>query len=373
VENVSPKWNEGEGWTLSQEPFLEIGAVEDAPAYMLSQIVSPRMLSDGGVALIDFASTEVRLFDASGRHLRSMGRAGQGPGEFIVPGNLTVFPGDSIGVWDVVGRRMTVFSQDGSVGRVFSLEPHPSAFQRPEFLHLFPNGDILANGVPTPDEQTVVQTGMRWSQSVLLKYSSNGENPVVLAEVDRGACDPRREGECSGIAYGAPRSVSLHKDRIVRSHPDRNEFVISDNNDVPFLIVRGAAPLEPITDLMRTEFREAVIAGSAGTAASRAAFVDRAYFPENVPGYSSFLISETGDIWAREFHIESSFFGFPPVFPPRTTPTRWTVYDSDGIQLGDVESPLDFAILEVGSAYVLGIGRGEFDVQRIQVFGLIKP
>jgi hypothetical protein len=38
----------------------------------------------------------------------------------------------------------------------------------------------------------------------------------------------------------------------------------------------------------------------------------------------------------REYRVENAPFGYPPTFPERTDPVRWTVYDPDGLQLGDI-------------------------------------
>src|SRR5690606_5816123 len=86
VRNLAPAWSGSaeDAWSLSLEPILEIGVLEGDPAYMFSQMRGPRRLSDGSIVVLDGATSEVRIFDAEGRHLRTFGRKGQGPGEFQV-------------------------------------------------------------------------------------------------------------------------------------------------------------------------------------------------------------------------------------------------------------------------------------------------
>jgi hypothetical protein len=66
--------------TWSLEPELRIGSLDDGP-YALSSVshvvVSPRT---GAVFIAQFG--RIGVFDAAGRHLRTFGRRGEGPGEF---------------------------------------------------------------------------------------------------------------------------------------------------------------------------------------------------------------------------------------------------------------------------------------------------
>lgn len=181
VENVAPAWGAGEGWRLSDEPVLEIGLLEGEPAYLFSQIIGPRRLSAGSLALIDVASRELRIFDADGRHVRSFGRGGEGPGEFQFPLGLLLAPGDSLLVWDAGLRRASIFSSAGELGRTFRLGDSPEAFRYPEAVGIFTGGDLLASG-SVPIEAQQARTGPRWSHNVLVRYASD----VGVARDDLG-------------------------------------------------------------------------------------------------------------------------------------------------------------------------------------------
>lgn len=67
--------------------------------------------SRGNVYVTDpFGEVGVRQFDARGRYLRTIGRKGQGPGQFMAIGSVAIGPGDSIHVFHA-GH--SVFSTDG--------------------------------------------------------------------------------------------------------------------------------------------------------------------------------------------------------------------------------------------------------------------
>ena len=95
-------------------------------------------LSDGSVAVVDRASAEIRIFDASGRHVRSMGQRGEGPGEFTDAFILWVTAGDTLWVGNYYPWSYTVFTAQGQFVRSIRLEP------------VYPNpsdaGGVLENG-----------------------------------------------------------------------------------------------------------------------------------------------------------------------------------------------------------------------------------
>lgn len=266
VENMGPAWGEGEAWSLSEEPLLEIGVIEGPTPHMFSRIRAPRRLADGSIALIDGASRELRVFDRAGRHVRSMGREGEGPGEFQTPIRLWATE-DSLVVWDATARRASVYSTEGQLERVFQLAHHPGEYRPADLRGIFDDGDVLASAAPPLDGR--VRSGARWSTYLLLRFPPEGDDPVQLGRAETTQCDPARDGECSFLAYGATGSFTLHDDRIYIGRPDWNEIRVLDSNGDLQSRIRGATPLQPVTETMCEEFREAVVAGDPSRAAQR--------------------------------------------------------------------------------------------------------
>src|SRR5690606_16795253 len=81
-EDTAAVWPEGGGWHLSPEPLVEIGVLDGAPEDQLFRVVGARRLGDGRIVVANSGTHELRFYDAQGRHLRSVGREGEGPGEF---------------------------------------------------------------------------------------------------------------------------------------------------------------------------------------------------------------------------------------------------------------------------------------------------
>src|SRR5688572_24674597 len=67
---------------ISAEPLAEIGVTEGPPEYQLFRVASGRRQSDGTIVIANGGTMELRFYDAAGTHIRSVGREGEGPGEF---------------------------------------------------------------------------------------------------------------------------------------------------------------------------------------------------------------------------------------------------------------------------------------------------
>lgn len=104
---------------LSQSPGLP-ASNQFVPAPDLSIHGLPHPLDVGGLGrgsltVLDRADSRVVILDEAGRTVRTLGRAGDGPGEFRDPISMaTSGDGQRIAVWDRTGR-LTVLRVDGSV------------------------------------------------------------------------------------------------------------------------------------------------------------------------------------------------------------------------------------------------------------------
>src|SRR5688572_10255310 len=97
IDNASPLWTDSAAaWRMDETPSLEIGVVEGAPEYQFSGIRRALRLPNGEFLIADGGSRELRFYDAGGNHLRSSGRAGEGPGEFRVISLLERYGTDSL-------------------------------------------------------------------------------------------------------------------------------------------------------------------------------------------------------------------------------------------------------------------------------------
>jgi hypothetical protein len=106
---VQPLYGD-EAWAIT--PELTIGEKEGAPEYMFQ---SPRGLAvndQGDIYVLDFGAREIKMYDKQGRHIKTIGRRGQGPGELYLPLSILWTEQDRL----LVGgfTRLSYFDQDGT-------------------------------------------------------------------------------------------------------------------------------------------------------------------------------------------------------------------------------------------------------------------
>lgn len=153
-------------------------------------------------ARLDIALTlrqdfQVRVYDANGKRLATIGRRGQAPGEFMSP-QVQGWLSDTIWVYDGSLRRHSYFTREGRLLRTVPLETsgrdvrvlHDSASAR--LADFFPwarreDGTLVGAATIVRNEKS----GIRQRESVVSSYSSDG-TAIKLANTDH---DSRWEAE----------------------------------------------------------------------------------------------------------------------------------------------------------------------------------
>jgi hypothetical protein len=98
--NAAPAWAKGQEWRM--ERVAVIGASNDQG---FGRIVDVALDAGGRVWVADGLKNEIRVFSPEGRAVRTVGRKGGGPGEFLMLAGMD---------WDPAGRLWTV---DGASAR----------------------------------------------------------------------------------------------------------------------------------------------------------------------------------------------------------------------------------------------------------------
>ncbi len=129
-------------WRVAMDGSIRIGRPDDHERdspYQFGRPVGVARLRSGSVAVADLHAVQVRVFDAAGRFEQSIGRRGQGPGEFTVITGVHAIRGDSLVVTE--GSRWSVFDETGVHVRSSRLTPEGITF--PEIVEVFSDGTLL--------------------------------------------------------------------------------------------------------------------------------------------------------------------------------------------------------------------------------------
>lgn len=95
------------------EEELSIGEADGDEAYMLNRPQDVQVSEDDTIYILDWSDVCIKVFDPKGKYLRTIGRKGQGPGEFEFLTYMALSSDKRIFVMDSVNRRIVVFDIKG--------------------------------------------------------------------------------------------------------------------------------------------------------------------------------------------------------------------------------------------------------------------
>ena len=352
---------------VDPEPLLRIGERDGAEEYLFSSIGQAFLLEDGRLVVSDQGVDEIRVFDPGGIFLNTVGRSGEGPGEFSGVTGLWLTPDGLIGVWDRGNLRVSTFRPDGelvSTSRV-NVEGEAGHSQTPEVLFgSFRNGDIalasLEFGGPPNTPEAIPD---RW---VVARFGPDGEARGALGDL-RGM--RRLRGQ--PIPFTPLPRVAILADSLFAA--DGYEAAIN---------VRGAEGV-----VGRTITLPAVDRSADGDAAWAALEVElRARnrdmylgmletLPRSseLPQIGGLLADDRGLLWVKRYDApgDALWLGFGPSMRPGAG-GEWLLVRPDGEVLGMVRMPERLTPLHIASDRLLGIQRDELDVERIVIHRLAR-
>ena len=101
-------------YTFSLEEDLSLGGDPNKENYYFPRRASLTVDDHGNIYVLDSGNYRIQKYDSSGNYLLSIGRQGQGPGEFQYPSNLSLDAKGNLLIFDSMTRAIKVFAQDGT-------------------------------------------------------------------------------------------------------------------------------------------------------------------------------------------------------------------------------------------------------------------
>jgi len=201
---------------------LCLGEAEGREAYMFSRI-SFDVDAAGNIYVLDLKDADIRVFDAEGRFTRTIGRQGQGPGEFQSPYTVIITPGSQIFVQDGRSRLMSLFSLEGRYLKRVSAANH-----------------LLLLGLKIDTESNAVAVFSEFESSGIRKYDPEFKPIFTVFELPR---DPKELN--TGYLPGPDMGFSLlPTDYIVWGYS--TEYLISVVNPQGRLVKKISRAWDPV-------------------------------------------------------------------------------------------------------------------------------
>lgn len=354
-------------WALDATPMLQIGGTTDEGPSAFADIMGVVRLGDGRIAVANQRPSEIRLFDASGRFLRSLGRNGQGPGEFnLILWRLLRSADTLIGIDN--SMRAQVFDPLGELRRSLPRARPPASRGNPARLAFDADGSAVVQAVELTSQTTAPDADVFLR---ITRESPDAERHVEILRLlsyrpiaVRGAA-PRFE------VYGPRGAVVASGTRICSGYTAVLALTCHDREGRPVIVIRRAVAPREITEEDRVHFREAYLAANKGTDPRVIASIKESnrltQFANRAPAFGRMVLATSGELWVSEFDRSEGSLG-PPGFRTRAAPLRWSVFADDGTWLSDIVLPARFTPHEMGFDYVIGASLDTDDVERITMY-----
>lgn len=348
--------------TFSEEPVLIIGDNEEDDNQWFSMIRGIGRLSDGSVVAVDRQSAQVRVYDASGRHLRSMGQRGRGPGEFTDPFQLWITPGDTLWVGNTRPWSYTVFTAQGAFVRRVGLDPpYPNPSRA---------GGVLDNGYTVNAREDGLYTPEFGAPDTLIVEIHDPAGKLV-GSLDRipngttGEVSEAPERFLISVLFESSAEVDAMGSTIALAHGSKPEVRVLDDEANLRKIVRWSEPDRQVSHAdiraWRSDYRESNTQPSSGDWDQGD---DAIVSPERpaadvFPAISSVKIGRDGRIWVRQYDRPRQDRG-------------WLAFGADG-KFACHMAQLPGDVREFGEDYVLLLHRSELRVQTVRMHSLAIP
>lgn len=366
VENAGPLARDSVAMVVDTTAVVEIGGSGQAGTEF-GRVSGTLRLGDGVIVVADGGHSELRFFDSSGAWQRTVGRKGSGPGEFDMIGALYPLGPDSLAVYDINRRRISVFGADGSLIRELTLSSAPEdGFP---FMIGVLDGSLLVqtqgfsqswqNG-PRRDTVPVLRYP-RWSPPALPLGRFPGSDTYML--VQRNSGGQIATTTSTSLPFGRVLTLRTAGDRLHVGTGDRDEIASYDSAGKLTRLVRWTQPLVPVTDADIAAIKREMLEGFRPGAEARRdrvkGILEAMTFPSTKPAYDSFVVGDEGSLWVERYSQPASHL-----------PARYDVFDGSGQWLGHVTFPARFALSHAGPGYALGVWRDRDDVERVRLYHL---
>jgi hypothetical protein len=341
---------------------LQIGIFEGDPEYQLYRTTGAARLPDGSIVVANAGTHELRFYDPAGRFVQAVGREGGGPGEFASLSSVWRIAGDSLVTWDWGNSRLTFFDATGRFARTVTLTLVEGR-GLPLPVGRLSDGQLLvaAIGFPTPG----VTSGVLQDTAALYRCDAQGEPTDSLRQFpysDLQLFETQHGPSVTRLPFGRATQVGTAGDGFFLGTADTYEIRFYSGDGTLRRIVRREQQRRPLTDADIRRYKERRLDTASEMEKTRFQLerrLDETEYPATMPAYGNVMVGRDDNLWVADY-----------VSPGESG--RWTAFDQAGRMVAALDTPPGFLVFEFGSDYVLGRSRDELDVERVQLYSLVK-
>jgi len=367
--------------TLIEE--LSIGVADGAEEYMLGEVADIALARDGSLYVFDRQVPAIRHYDPQGKFLRTIGRRGEGPGEYRSASGLATMPDGRLLLWDTGNWRINVYSSKGDVLTQWTTLSGMSGGAVSQYARAIL---VDTSGLAVTRKTIFNARDLANRQTVWLRYRPDGTVLDTLHAPPAPRVTPTLSARADRVQVSdelpfAPKRVVVMSPfgYFIAGYPDRYAFEIHQPGS-PVVSVRRDVKADPVARSERAEARRKI--------EERMRQTDPMWswsgpdVPEFKPLYADLQVALDGRIWVAVIPEVSPRVGstsggggigpsgrrappqLAPGEPPR--PALYDVFEPDGQFLGQVQVPARVSSVVRRGDQVWGVALDADDVPRIK-------
>jgi hypothetical protein len=326
---------------LELQEDLSIGGNEKEENYYFPKGVFIAVDDQGNIFAADMGNFRIQKYDKAGKYLRSIGRKGQGPGEFQYPSMICFDNEGNLWVSDLPTRGLKVFSPDGSYKKSVLL----MTFIQPSF---YVSKEDFIFGM---EQSYMAPKGPRIA---IVKLNPDGSSAETLAQF-QGELKPNQP------AY----ALHTYTNFIVlcRLNPtafcygfsaDYKIFVADGRGKTSFVIEKEENPQSITGKEKESILKKGMMGGVARAKIEK--IEDAAVFPPHRPYFGKILADDAGRIYVTK----------RPSVLDQSKVQEFDVFSKDGIYLYRAKLPFIPEIIKAGFIYEIRKNEETGDIKIIR-------
>jgi hypothetical protein len=335
--------------------LLRIGQDDSRAGHSLFGVRAALLHPDG--RLITTSANEIRIFDPNGVLLGVGGGTGPGPAEFRPLAGLWLVANDTVLAYGT--GRLTYWTTEPNLIRSLNIDIPTGA----TVLGRFDSGEVAYVRRRTP--MTAGRSaGETWIDSVAVELlSEQSQEPRSLGRFPHTtmyvATLPDGGLLSTGLFYAAAGAFAAGRDRVYQGFGDIWQLVgYSSSGIAAEVLTRPVGPPAFPAAVRQSLIEERLSQATPEEAPALRVYLERLPYPEYLPAFAAFaavLIDDLQCVW-----VHHSTLGNPPT-------AAWSIFTKPGQWLGDVDLPVGWQLMHVGSDFVVSLDRDALDVENVVV------
>jgi hypothetical protein len=319
---------------------FSIGDDEESSEALLYLPIYLHIDSHDHLYVMDWGDTNIKVFDKAGDHVRTIGKKGQGPGEFQTPAYIRIGADDQLCLLDSRQNRISMLNLDGSYISGFVLEGFSSEFDVDAYKRIY-----IAKP-EYPEVKVFNEYQLIKRSKTIYRVDENGENRFDLGSY-RDASQRRKVVKTSsGMSTSSSTSREAYT-TVWFISPNQRLYLGYSQDYMINVYDMGNNPLFKF--------------GREFTALEHPHYTPESPHPEFYPAFYNrhYFFDDDGNLWLRQYtEEEDEELGIYDVFSP------------DGIYIKQVHLPHYLYKFKNGRAYT--ILRTEEDFRIVKCFKLVE-